>query len=110
VSWLAPALELDDGIFITLWLQLLAEPHTQIVLISQAVKIGKIKVLARKCGTLARGCSFATDRTLVTESSEARDPRATDETRLKHGSESKEVEGGPAGEAHAGVSRSPYDN
>jgi len=46
VSWLAPALELDDGIFITLWLQLLAEPHTQIVLISQAVKIGEIKVVA----------------------------------------------------------------
>ena len=54
--------------------------------------------------------STATDRTLVHEGSKARDPEATDETRMKHRSESKEVIGGPAGEAHAGTSRSPYDN
>ena len=66
--------------------------------------------LARKCGTPARACSFATARTLVPERSEARDSRATDETGMKHGSESKEVIGGPAGEAHAGTSRSPHDH
>ena len=42
--------------------------------IRSSVGSGRTLGLSRKCGTLARSCSFATDRTLVPESSEARDP------------------------------------
>ncbi len=42
--------------------------------IRSSVGSGRTLGSARRCGTLARACSFATDRTLVPKSIEAKDP------------------------------------